>query len=204
MSKNSEDIVETLHRKFKTLDRIRNKQESLFKKCCLNKRDIEEVYSAVFLNAVVSFEALIEQLFIGLLAGQIEHSKYNVKAKICVRNSVVARELVCLTKNYFSWLPFENTQNIAPVFFSGGRPFSFLDSEDRKKIKKCLCLRNAIAHQSEHALNRFKKEVINGVTLMPRERNPKSFLRSQFSSSPVTVRYQVLIGDLLVIARKLC
>ncbi len=204
MTKSSIDILNAFRDKLLILNKIREKQETLFSKGYLNKRDIEEVYAAVFIDAIVSFEAFIEQLFIGLLAGQIKHSNRTVKAKVSVRNCTCAHDLVCLNQKYFSWLPFENTQKIATIFFNGGRPFSLLDNQAKAKITKCLRVRHAFAHQSEYALKLFKEEVIKGLSLMPRERNPKSYLRSQFSSNPVTTYYQVLIGDLLVIAKHLC
>ena len=52
---------------------------------------------------------------------------------------------------------------------------------------------------------KFKREVLSGLSLTPREKKgAKSFLRAQFSANPPTIYYEQLVGELFKIASKLC
>ncbi|MHA1268054.1 MAG: hypothetical protein ACTSRS_22740 [Candidatus Helarchaeota archaeon] len=204
MANNSTQIIDSFSKKLNSLNQIRKKQESLFSNNKLANRDIEEVYGAIFLNVIVSFEAFIEDLFIGLLARQIELKRFNFNVRIKIYNRVVARDLILQGRNYFDWFPYENTERIAKVFFTGGRPFTDLTPDEKRHINKCQTIRNAIAHQSQYAIKKFKDEVLANISLTPRERTPKRFLRAQFSANPPIIYYEQLVSELNKIALKLC
>jgi len=204
VTKSSLQILNSFEQKLKILEHIRKKQEILFSKGQIVRRDIEQVYAGVFLDAIVSFEALIEELFVGLLAGQVHlsRSKFNVRVKI--QSHQVARDAVLRGRDYFNWLPYKNTRKIAEVFFTGGRPFTLLTKDEEKHIDKCLVVRHAFAHKSRHAVSKFEREVLGGLSLTPRDKRPKSFLRAQFSGNPPTNYYEQLVSELFSIASKLC
>ena len=204
MAKSSIYLLDSFDKKLKGLERTRKKQEGLFSNGQLVLRDIEEVYAAIFLNSVVSFEVMIEELFIGLLAGKVNSRFSNVNSRVKITSHIVAREVVLQGRKFFDWLPYDRTITIANVFFTGGRPFTIITKVDEKHIDKCITIRHAIAHQSQHAISKFKNEVLKGLSLIPRDRRPKSFLRAQFSATPPINYYQQLVGDLHKIARKLC
>lgn len=204
MAKSSLELLYSFERKLKGLEQTRKKQEALFSNGQLARRDIEEVYAALFLDVVVSFEDLIEELFIGLLAGKIRARRSNVSVRIRIQSDKVARDVVLQGRKFFDWLPYERTKNIASVFFTGGRPFTLLTTDEEKHMEKCLTIRHAIAHQSRHALSKFQQELLAGSSLMPRDKRPKSFLRAQFSANPPTIYYEQLVGELFKIASKLC
>lgn len=204
MAKSSVNLLDSFEGKLKGLEQTRKKQEGLFSNGQLVLRDIEEVYAALFLGAMVSFEGMIEELFIGLLAGKI-HSRYSdVNVRVKIQSRIVARDVVLQGRKFLNWLPYDRTITIANVFFTGGRPFTLITEDEKKHIDKCLTIRHAIAHQSQHAISKFKKEILQGLSLTPRDRRPKSFLRAQFSANPPTNNYHRLVSDLLKIARKLC
>ena len=204
MTKSSVKLLGSFERKLKGFELTRKKQEALFSDRKLVLRDIEEVYAALFLDVVVSFEGMVEELFLGLLAGKI-HSRYsNVNIRVKIKSDMVAREVVLYGRKYFNWLPYENTKKIANIFFTGGRPFTLLTKDREKHIDKCLAIRHAIAHKSRHAVNKFKDEVLAGLSLTPRDKRPKSFLRAQFSANPPTIYYEQLVGELFKIANNLC
>jgi len=204
VAKSSIDILNAFQQKLKVLEQIRKKQETLFSKGQIVRRDIEEVYAAIYLDVIASFEALIEELFIGLLAGQLRsrHSDVNVRVKI--QSYVVARDVFFRGRKYFNWLPYEHTEDAAKAFFTGGRPFTFITEDEKKRLDKCLRVRHAIAHHSRHAIKMFRQEVLTGLSLIPRDKRPKSFLRSQFSRAPQTTYYQQFIGEIFKVASKLC
>jgi len=204
VAKSSIEIFNLFRQKCIVFERIRKKQEALYLSGQIVRRDIEEVYAAIFLNAVASLEAFSEDLFIGLLARQVISRHSNVNVRVKIQSYKVAREVFLRGKKFFKWLPYENTENAAKTFFTGGRPFTSITQDEGKHLDKCLTIRNAIAHKSRHAIKRFSKEVLVNLTLMPREKQPKSYLRSQFSMAPPSTYYQQLVGEIRRIANKLC
>lgn len=204
MTKSSLNLLVSFERKLKAFERTRKKQEALFSDGKLVLRDIEEVYASLFLGVIVSFEGMIEELFLKLLTGKIRSRHSNVNIRVKIKSDAVARDVVLRGKKYFNWLPYENTKNIANIFFTGGRPFTLLTKDKEKHIEKCLTIRHAIAHKSRHAISKFKDEVLVGLSLMPRERRPKSFLRAQFSASPPAIYYEQLVAELFKAAKDLC
>jgi hypothetical protein len=201
--KNSLIILSHYQSKIKSLERIRIKQETLFADGLIAHRDIEEVYGAIYLDAMASFEALIEDLFIGLLTGKVRSRHSNVNVRVLIKDYDVARDIFFRGK-YFSWLPFENTVKAAKNYFTGGRPFSFVTDEQKRSLSKCVTLRHAIAHHSYFALSKFKKEVLADLHLPPRDRRPGGFLRSQFSVTPPTTYYQQLNETIYNVALTFC
>lgn len=204
MPKSSAELLDSFKRKLRVLENTRKKQEALLSNGQLVRRDIEEVYAALFLGLVVSFEGLIEELFIGLLSGKVRSRRPKVNVRVKTQSDRVAREVVLQGRKFFDWLPYERTINIANVFFTGGRPFTLITQNEQNHIDKCLTIRHAIAHQSRHAVNKFKKEVLENLPLTPRDKRPKSFLRAQFSANPPTIYYEQLVSELFKIASKLC
>ncbi len=204
MAKKSISLFNTFKNKITILDKIRKKQENLYDKNLVVRRDIEEVYSALYIDSLVFLEALIEDLFIGILSGQIISRYSNVKPKIQIKNSKLAREIVYGSGNYFDWFPYNKTEKIAKIYLRNGNPFTSLDKNEKNDLEKCFIIRNAIAHKSYYSINKFNKDILAGLILNPRDKKPNAFLRKQFSQNPNTNYYQQYIIKILKIAQKLC
>lgn len=204
MSRTSLELLGSFQRRLRSLESTRRKQEALFQGGHLIKRDIEEVYGAIFMSVLVSFEALIEDLFIDLLAGKVVHTQSDIKAKLSIRVRQLARDLVCHGQPYYDWLPYERTEKIAKIFFREGKPFTLLNRDSKKHIERCLVVRNAIAHQSQHSSKKFKNTVLSNISLPPRSRTPKAFLRAQFAAAPQQTYSEQYISGLYRIAQGLC
>lgn len=166
--------------------------------------DATLLYEAGFLAAVSSFEALVEELFVGLLVGQLKPSLGDVQPRAAFRSHLVAREFVLAGRNYADWLPYDRTEDRARVFFRGGRPFTGLLATQTAHLSRCLVIRNAIAHRSRHAHRQFERQVTSPLPLAPRERSPAGFLMSQYSAHPPLSRFENLLADLYRIALQLC
>lgn len=205
MSKKSNEVFTSFKRKLNNLDKTRRKQEILYTRNQIVRKDIEQVYSALFLSAWGYFEAFIEELFIGLLVGKIHHSKKStVNSRVNVKSEKIARDLIYAGKKYVNWFPYENSEYISKIFFTGGRPFTSLEKKDKQLLQNCLIIRNALAHQSRHSTFQFNERILKELSLYPREKKPQSFLRSQFSASPDKNRYEHYIDEIIGIATKLC
>lgn len=204
VAKSSSTILEQFHKKVQKLERMRKKQENLFSKGLILRRDIEEIYGAIFLNTMATFESLIEDLFVGLLTGQIKPKRSNIKPRIQIKSPLIARDVILQDRPFLKWLPYENTKKIARTFFTDGRPFTLLAKSEENHIDKCLTIRNVIAHHSRHAVGKFQREVLGDLSLTPREKSPKGFLRAELSASPPATYYQQLVSELLKIESELC
>ena len=203
MAKALIDFISELNHDFSILEKTRKKVESLFGKGDLTRKEIEQIYGTLFLNAFIIFEDFIEEIFLGLVTGEVESSK--VKPKILIKNKRIAREIVFSGKRYTDWFPYEEqTLKLANIFFRKGFPFAILDNSDSPILKKLCYIRNALAHKSTYSLKLFEDKVLSSVPLTQREKYPATFLRSDFRSSPAQTRYELYIIEMMNIAIKLC
>jgi hypothetical protein len=71
-------------------------------------------------------------------------------------------------------------------------------------MNRITTIRNAIAHQSTHAIKQFENKVTAGLTLLPQERKPAGFLRSLLRVSPRQTRFEFYVNELGRIATAIC
>jgi hypothetical protein len=194
----SKTLANEFRIKLRSLDSTRTRVEELHTTTSIPQKDVARVYESLFLNAVTLFEAFLEDLFIGLLVvgkGVVSgHS--SIHPRIVVRSHQVAREVALQGRRYLDWLPYEQTGARAEVFFTGGRPFTLLSKPLKDDIQKCVWIRNAIAHRSDHARTVFLRNVVGSLSLPPRERIPSGYLRSILAAYPKQTRYEYLVARL--------
>jgi hypothetical protein len=206
MPKNSSQLAENLTKKIRSIEATRLKLERLCSEGLLSNRAATQMYEGMFLNAHVAFEGFIEELFVGLLVdGQgISSSRSDVMPRIVVRSYAVAREILFPSNRpYIDWFPYERTLELAYKYFRGGRPFSDLTDPDKQHLLKCHSIRNVVAHNSKDSRTKFEKRVLGNTPLPPHERNPAGFLRGLYRIAPIQTRYENIVTELLIIAKKL-
>jgi hypothetical protein len=184
-------------------ERSRAKVERLAARGHFTHNDACLFYEGIFLRTVTAFEGLMEDLFVGLLAGGISPSR-NVHPRVTFQSHSVARDVILGGRPYVDWLPYNHTHKRADAFFRGGYPFCNLTNTDRKELERILLIRHAVAHQSRSAREKFDRNVIGAAPLMPRERTPAGYLRSVFRVSPTQTRYEEIASTCAMLARKLC
>ena len=184
----------------RTLEQTRKKIEGLFRKGLLVRRDVERVYEGLYLDAVTSFEAAIEDLFIRIITNRA--SPTGVTARVSFRSSQIARDIMLGgERKYLDWFPYNKTEQRAKAFLRGGQPFTRLSSTQRNKLDDIIVIRNAIAHKSSHSKKKFQN-LVNSLPLHPREKTPAGFLRSRIDVN--TTRYQFYSREMINIIRLLC
>lgn len=189
------------------LESVRIKMESLFAGGQLTEDEIEHVYSGLFLDAFTAFESLIEQLFINLLINDCQSSQSDVVLKANFSSYDIAQGIIFGGNNYADWIPYDRTLQRSKAFFDGGYPFIRLKNDAALKrhinsIDRFAAIRNAIAHKSKHAQQKFEKEVSGSSPLSPRQKKPSGFLRSTVNRTQV--QYEVITLELNIIAHHLC
>ena len=203
MPKPASDFVSDLSGHLKYIEQTRSKTERLYQEGYLVRRDLELVYAGLYLDAITSFENFIEDLFIRLLVGTAAHPSRFVVPKIVFKSPVTCRNIVYGGRSYVDWFPYEQTQRRAEMFFQRGLPFTALNDSDKNSMNQMLCIRNAIAHKSRHALTRFNRVVINERPLLSQEKTPIGYLRSSYTISPPQTQYELILNDMVTIAHEL-
>lgn len=188
--------------RLRRFDRARLKVEKLYSDGIISRDDAYLFYEGIFLRTVTTLEGLIEDLFVGLLAGSIRSQ--GVYPRVAFRSHVVARDVMLGGRSYVDWLPYGHTEKRAEAFFRSGLPFCKLEKSDRKQLEQIITIRNAVAHQSRSALAKFEREVIGTTPLLASERTPAGYLRSVFRTTPDQTRYEDLANSCAALARKLC
>ncbi|WP_457654152.1 hypothetical protein [Rhodocaloribacter sp.] len=177
----------------------RKKIEKLYSRGLLVRRDVERVYEGLYLDAITSLEATIEDLFIRIITGRSLPTE--VVVRVSFNSSQVARDVMLGgERRYLDWFPYDRTEKRAKAFLRGGRPFTQLSTTDKKVLKEMLIIRNAIAHKSHHSRKKFKDFVVN-FPLISRERTPAGFLHSRID--PTTTRYQYYASEMIRIIQLL-
>ena len=204
MPKPASYFVNDLRGHLKNIEKTRSKTERLYQEGNLVMRDLELVYAGLYLDAMTSFENFIEDLFVRLLVGTAIHPSRLVVPKITFKSPTTCRNIVYGGESYVDWFPYNRTQRRARVFFRDGLPFTALANFEKKNMDRMLYIRNAIAHKSKHALNRFEQGVISGLPLLSQEEKPVGYLRSNYTTSPPETQYEVIHKNIVAIAQELC
>lgn len=184
-------------------ERTRAKVERLLITGHVTRHDAHLFYESIFLRTVTTFEGLLEDLFVGLLAGSVAPGR-NVHPRVSFRSHTVAREVMLGGRAYVDWLPYHHTDKRAEAFFRGAFPFCHLDKNDKRELERIILIRNTVAHQSRSARKKFEEAVVGTTPLLPVERTPAGYLRSTFRVAPTQTRYEEIANTCAILARKVC
>jgi hypothetical protein len=193
-----------VQRNLQRLDYTRDRMEKLFSERQIRKVDLDSVYEALFLRAVTTFEAFLEDLFLAILVGRARYKAPRVRVLMSASSRGALMQILLQGNTYMSWLPFEHTERRAKLYLRDGRPFTELNDGDKSQLRTISVIRNAIAHKSPFALAQFQRIAMGSIPLLQNERNPAGFLRSRISSAPTQTRFEVYMGHLGKCAGLLC
>lgn len=203
MPKLTRRLHENFEHQLTSIEATRNRMEHLFLAHHINASDIEHVYAGLFMELFTNFEALLEELFFGLLNGKLFTRIYPIIKKANIHPASEIKNIVFSGKSYVNWLPYkENTIPRANIFINSGEPFTRLSDSDMKKIANYHIVRNAIAHKSENSLSKFNA-IISSLPLLPNEKTPTGYLRSRPSGSGQT-QFEIAAIELKALTNILC
>lgn len=186
------------------LGNTRSTMETLLQQGQIRQADIEQVYVGLYLDLFTEFEAMLENLFLGLLAGSLYSRSFSVQRQAKIQPVSMTRQVVFMGRQYLNWLPYKDqTIRRAKLYFRDGRPFTSLTGVQESNLDDCCTIRNAIAHKSESAKTRFE-ELTSGLPLLPHERSPAGYLRSMPYSTSNQTQYEIAALELANIAKALC
>lgn len=198
-SRKARDIAVKFQRKINRLDETRRRIEAARLSGNLHLADVEATYAGLFLQAVVAYETAIEDFVLGLLVrpGGIRSTHKDVRARVNVRNYAHAMELAGGPgSKYPSWIGRNDLEAISNMLLHKGLPFKRSNPPlDWSYVQKAQHIRNAIAHPSEHAMEKFRRHVIQNTPLPKRERTAPGYLRGRATGSPQT-RWELFVAGL--------
>lgn len=166
----------------------------------LRARDVNRVFQGAFLEFYVLLEEEVEYLFYGLLMGRL--TSPGTRTKVVVKSELTAKQVVQGGRDYADWLPIRKTIDRAETYFHGGIPFNRLDGSHRATFSDMKVIRDAIAHSGSHASDKFRRQIIEGRPIPPRERSPASYLAGLHAGS--RTRMDELIARASVALAAIC
>jgi hypothetical protein len=205
MPKSSKTLHKELLKKLKALDNTRKNFERAFSTTTIKIDDISQAYAGLYLDLFTEFENLIEKLFMGLLNGDIKPNNSLITKKVTIKPATeIEAVLLGEKKNYLDWLPYpDNTIDRAKIYFTDGRPFTFLSEIQKNKISNYHKIRNAIAHKSKKAMKEFNS-ITSFLTLLPHEKSPQGYLRNIPNRSTGKTQLEIIGTELEAISFTLC
>jgi len=191
MNNLSLNLYTSFCRQVDALEKTRVKSDILFSKKYLAHKDINIIYSGLFIELVTIFERFIEDLFIQIATNDNAHPAANVKSKIQVKTKKTCSGIIKGDKLYVDWLPFDKTQKRALHFFSVGRPFSLISNLDANKLAQISTIRNSIAHKSPHSRQKLEK-ITKSINLKTQSPYLASlYLRHIYRSNPSQTYFEM-------------
>jgi hypothetical protein len=175
--------------------------ERLFAAHEIGRPDLHRVYGGAFLAFATYVERSLERLFLGIVMKRLAAPA--IQPLVDVRSEVVARRVVAGGRKYVDWLPFEReTEARAVAFLSAGKPFTSLDNADKRTLDRLGVMRNALAHESSHALRQFRRNFTDGRALPAAQLTPAGYLRGQHS--PGLTRFTNTLNEATSVFGRLC
>jgi hypothetical protein len=176
------------------VEHTRQRMERLYGSKQIALRDLHTAYEALFLRAVVRFEAFLETLFIQILEGKTSYPAKRVQVKMSASSKSALMEILLQDRKFLTWLPIQDTLKRANLYLKDGRPFEELDPNARNMLSTVTRIRNAIAHSSDHAADEFRDKVIGSRVLRSSEKTPAGFLRSPVTAG--TTQFENYVNEL--------
>lgn len=168
--------------------------ERLHQAGALSARDVTRTYEGAFLGFHTSLERHIERLFLALLMSRVTPSGSGTKSLVQITDNRVAHGVISGDRSYVDWLPLHKTKKRAAIYLSRGKPFDRLESVDIQVFERMQIIRNVVAHKSRHATTKFKRALIDGQGIPPKEQSPAGYLRGSHAPGQSRLSYLMAQG----------
>lgn len=165
--------------------------EEQFARSQLRVTDVELVYSSSFLAVCSQWESLLEEILYEAICGEESSKSGNHRYATFQKRKHLEDVLLFPGKDYLAIPTLKRAEQLASLFIRDGRPISAVSEPNSTFLQQAVQIRNAIAHQSEYAIKKFRHSV-PGVSALPHsKRSPGAFLRHEFRLIPSQRRYEL-------------
>ena len=199
----TKEVADEVASRARGLNNYMRRLESLHASGDLSATDVKRAQAGALLAFHTYVERSLERLFLGVVMNRLSSAQPGVTGLVHIKSEVVARAVVSGGRNYVDWLPFDqHTMKRADAFLSAGRPFSGLSGSDISAFDRLGIVRNAIAHESSHAVRKFRKTFVDGRGLPPEQQTPAGYLRATHHAGQS--RFENMMADVVATFIKLC
>ena len=185
------DHTERFDRRVLRYHRCCGRIEDQFHRKQLRVTDVELVYSSSFLSVCSQWESLLQDILYEVVCGEASRRRDNRRYVSFQRRKYLEDVLLFPSKDYLSIPNLKRAEELAALFISRGRPMSAVSESNRTYLEQAVRIRNAIAHESTFALEKFRSRVPGVSALPPSKRSPGAFLRHEFRKAPSQRRYEL-------------
>jgi hypothetical protein len=204
MPKPTKSIAKIFSQRIQNLEATRSRMERALLAGSIPLDDVAQVYAGLFLEVFTEFEALLEDLFLGLLSGELYSLTNPIKRIVIIKPVSKVQDVIFGGRPYLDWLPYaQYTLLRAQMYFEDGKPFSYLTQPQKDTLHNYILIRNAIAHKSDIARKKFEY-MIRQLPLLAHERMPGGYLRSKPHAGVGQNQYEIAVIELEIIAKNLC
>ena len=165
-------------------------------------RDIDVFYEGMFLKVVTTFEAFVEELFVGLLYNKYSLPTRKKVQKVVFDNKKMAINYLLFNNKYLNLLPYQKLSENHKVFYNENNPFNILTKSQKSILTDIFVIRNAMAHNSLTANKKFKDFLASKHPSLTSIDNPSNFLQSL--NNPNQTMFDVYVIELNGIANAFC
>lgn len=168
--------------------------------------DVDLVFESSLLAALGSFEGCLETLLERFVCGTPSSRPSVHSPLITVRSKSDFRVVLLRGKNYINYAPYSECIKHARHFLRDGRPFtdpSVVSAGDQDTLRELQLTRNAIAHKTDDAMKKFRKNVPAAQSIPSHLRSPGRFLRTTYRSSPRQTHIEHYAGVLMRVPSQL-
>jgi len=143
-----------------------------------------------FLRAFLAWEAFLEQSFILYLLGQrAPHGRAPHRFAFPLTQRAAMEWVIPEGRQFAEWTHAMHVSSRAEKFFKDGRPFATILRPQQNAFDEARCIRNAIAHQSTSAREKFEELVRNKLTTLPVNLTVGGFLSTTIPGSAPPVSF---------------
>lgn len=119
-----------------------------------------------FLRAFLAWESLLEESFLLYMLGEKPVRGRAPKRYVLPESRQMAVSMCAGEKRYASW-DADEVRKRAERFFRDGRPYADALSLHQTALVDVKVVRNAVAHDSDHAWGKFRDLVRRELTIVP-------------------------------------
>ena len=153
---------------------------------CLNPVGVhsEAGVEAAFLQMFKSWESLLEDCTVSFLCGRLRCDGKMVKCDALIKSEDIARALLYQDRNYIEWTDIDKVLDRWERIFA---PANLLEAAVRGakgELRQLTTVRNAIAHASPAAEQKFSKLIRDQFGGVRKMKRPATFLQEQYPPDP--------------------
>ncbi len=166
------------------------------------KNYIDSSYEIALIKVFTAWEQFLEKSFVTYMAGA-STTRYtpNLYIKKITKNH--ALRLLCGTREYPDWTDINDVCTLAELYFIGGRPFLLPLREIEQYFNEMKKVRNAIAHISLNARDKFIGLVKAKVPSYRIDITPGEFLARNINRRNKKTFFEHYISYLLAASSKI-